>query len=59
VRDVNGGEPSRYAIVKDVPAGARVLHAMPYRRIIAPAGSIYVVDRTPAEPPPAFGPPRS
>ena len=47
VSDVNGGPPGRYGIVKRLPAGARVLHAVPYRRIMAPSGSLYVVDRTP------------
>ena len=47
VPGVNGGQALRYGIVKRVPAGARVLHAVPYRRIIAPSRSIYVVDRRP------------
>jgi hypothetical protein len=47
VPGVNGGEPPRYGIVKRVPPDSRVLHVVPYRRIIAPSGSIYVIDRTP------------
>jgi hypothetical protein len=47
VPDVNGSEPLRYGIVKRVPPDFLVLHAVPYRRIIAPSGSIYVVDRAP------------
>jgi len=47
VPDVNGSEPLRYGIVKRVPRDFLVLHAVPYRRIIAPSGSIYVVDRAP------------
>ena len=48
VPGVNGGEPPRYRIGNDVPPGGRVLHVAPYRRILAPSGRIYVVDRTPA-----------
>ena len=44
---VNGGEPPRYRIGNDVPPGTRVLHVVRYRRVLAPSGSIYVVDRTP------------
>lgn len=47
VPGVNGGEELRYGIVKRVPTGARVLHAVTYRRIIAPSGSIYVIERMP------------
>ena len=47
VPGVNGGEPPRYRIGNDVPPGTRVLHGAGYRRILAPSGSIYVVDRTP------------
>lgn len=47
VPDVNWSEPLRYGVVKRVPPDARVLHTVPYRRIVAPSGSIYVVDRTP------------
>jgi hypothetical protein len=47
VPGVNGGEPSRYRIGNNVPPGARVLHAVSYRRILAPSGRIHVVDRTP------------
>ena len=50
VPGVNGGEPPRYGIVKRVPPDSRVLHVVPYRRIIAPSGSISVVDRTPGPP---------
>jgi hypothetical protein len=50
VPGVNGGEPPRYGIVKRVPPDSRVLHVVPYRRIIAPSGSIYVIDRTPGPP---------
>jgi hypothetical protein len=45
---VNGGEFPRYRIGNDIPAGSRVLHVVPYRRLIAPSGNLYVVDRTPA-----------
>lgn len=48
VPGVNGGEPPRYGIVKRVPPDSRVLHVVHYRRIIAPSGSIYVIDWTPA-----------
>ena len=47
VPDVNGGERPRYRIGNDVPHGTRVLHTVTYRRVLAPSGSIYVVDRTP------------
>ena len=47
VADVNGGPRGRYAVVKGLPAEVRVLHAEPYRRILAPSGQIYVVDRSP------------
>lgn len=53
---VNGGEPPRYRIGNDVPPGARVLHVVSYRRILAPSGRIYVVDRTPG--PTGYNPPR-
>ena len=45
VPDVNGGPRGRYAIVKRLPAEGRVLHAVSYRRLLAPSGLIYVVDR--------------
>jgi dolichyl-phosphate-mannose-protein mannosyltransferase len=48
VPDVNGGPPGRYGIVKHVPPESRVLHAVVYRRILAPSGRLYVVDRGPA-----------
>jgi Dolichyl-phosphate-mannose-protein mannosyltransferase len=47
VPGVNGGPPPRYGIVKIVPPDARVLHAVPYRRTLAPSGHISVIDRTP------------
>jgi hypothetical protein len=47
VSDVNGGRPGRYGIVKRLPPGARVLHAVSYRRLMAPSGRLYVVDRAP------------
>ena len=47
VSDVNGGPKGRYGIVKRLPAEGRVLHAVPYRRILAPSGRISVVDRRP------------
>ena len=47
VPGVNGGEALRYGIVKRVPPGACVLHAVTYRRIIAPSGRIYVIDQMP------------
>jgi len=47
VPGVNADGTPRYGIVKVVPPGARVLHAVPYRRLVAPSGRIYVVDRTP------------
>jgi hypothetical protein len=55
VADVNGGPRGRDGIVKRLSPGARVLHAVPYRRIIAPPGLIYVVDRTPGAPAAAAG----
>jgi hypothetical protein len=48
VPDVNGGERPRYRIGNDVPQGTRVLHTVTYRRLLAPSGSIYVVDRIPS-----------
>lgn len=51
VADVNGGHPGRYGIVKRVASTARVLHTVPYRRILAPSGTVSVVDRGPASPP--------
>jgi Dolichyl-phosphate-mannose-protein mannosyltransferase len=54
VPSVNGGEPPRYRIGNDVPSGTRVLHTVTYRRILAPSGSIYVVDRTRLGPPARF-----
>ena len=47
VSGVNWDRPGRYGIVKRLPAGARVLHAVPYRRILAPSGTLWVVDRAP------------
>ena len=37
----------RYGIVNRAPAGARVLHEVAYRRILAPSGRIYVIDQMP------------
>jgi hypothetical protein len=45
VPGVNGRETLRYGVVNRVPPEARVLHAVPYRRIIGASGSIYVIDR--------------
>ena len=45
VPGVNDDPRGRYAIVKRLPAEGRVLHAAPYRRILAPSGLIYLVDR--------------
>jgi 4-amino-4-deoxy-L-arabinose transferase-like glycosyltransferase len=45
VPGVNGRETHRYGIVNRVPPGARVLHAVPYRRIIGASGRISVVDQ--------------
>jgi Dolichyl-phosphate-mannose-protein mannosyltransferase len=50
VRDVNGGERPRYRIGNDVLHGTRVLHTVPYRRLLAPSGNIYIIDRTPGPP---------
>ncbi|HEX7214073.1 MAG TPA: hypothetical protein VF578_07675, partial [Methylomirabilota bacterium] len=47
VSGVNWDRPGRYGIVKRLPAGARVLHALPYRRMLAPSGTLWVVDRAP------------
>jgi hypothetical protein len=47
VPGVNGGATPRYGIVKLVSPGVKVLYAVPYRRVLAPSGRIYVVDRTP------------
>jgi hypothetical protein len=47
VPGVNADATPRYGIVKVVPPGAHVLHAVPYRRFMAPSGRIYVVDRMP------------
>ncbi len=47
VPGVNGGPVLRYGIVKALSPGVRVLHAVPYRRLLAPLGHIYVVDRAP------------
>ncbi|MGH7334839.1 MAG: glycosyltransferase family 39 protein [Candidatus Rokuibacteriota bacterium] len=55
VPGVNGGEPPRYGIVKRVPPESRVLHAVPYRRIIGSSGSLYVIDRTPGSSRPGSG----
>jgi hypothetical protein len=44
---VNGDEALRYGIVNRVPAGARVLHEVAYRRILAPSGRIHVIDQMP------------
>jgi Dolichyl-phosphate-mannose-protein mannosyltransferase len=44
---VNGGPLPRFGIVTVVPAETRVLHVVPYRRILARSGSLYVVDRHP------------
>jgi hypothetical protein len=46
---VNAGEAeaSRYRIGNDAPPGTRVLHTLPYRRILAPSGRIHLVDRRP------------
>lgn len=45
VPGVNGRETLRYGIVNRVPPEARVLHAVPYRRIIGASGSLYVIDQ--------------
>jgi hypothetical protein len=37
----------RYGIVNRIPSGARVLHEVAYRRILAPSGRIYVIDQMP------------
>jgi hypothetical protein len=42
---VTGGPLPRFRITNVVPAGTRVLHVVPYRRILARSGSLYVVDR--------------
>jgi hypothetical protein len=47
---VTGGEARRYGIVNRVPSGARVLHEVAYRRILAPSGRIYVIDQMPGSP---------
>jgi hypothetical protein len=44
---VTGGEALRYGIVNRAPAGARVLHEVAHRRILAPSGRIHVIDRMP------------
>jgi hypothetical protein len=44
---VNGGPLPRFGIANVVPAGTRVLHVVPYRRILARSGTLYVVDRRP------------
>jgi hypothetical protein len=44
---VNGGPLLRFGITTVVPAGTRVLHVLPYRRILARSGSLYVLDRRP------------
>jgi Dolichyl-phosphate-mannose-protein mannosyltransferase len=44
---VNGGGATRYRISKQVPPGARALHAVRYERILAPSGSLHVVDQAP------------
>ena len=44
---INVRETLRYGIVNRAPAGARVLHEVAYRRILAPSGRIYVIDRIP------------
>lgn len=47
---INVEETLRFGIVNHVPAGARVLHEVPYRRILAPSGRIYVIDQMPGPP---------
>ena len=47
---VTGGEALRYGIVNRAPAGARVLHEVAYRRILAPSGRIHVIDQMPGAP---------
>jgi Dolichyl-phosphate-mannose-protein mannosyltransferase len=42
---VNDGLLPRFGITNVVPAGTRVLHVLPYRRILGHSGSLYVVDR--------------
>lgn len=44
---INVEETLRYGIVNRAPAGARVLHEVAYRRILAPSGRIYVIDQMP------------
>ena len=44
---INVDETLRYRIVNRAPAGARVLHEVAYRRILAPSGRIYIVDQMP------------
>jgi hypothetical protein len=45
VPGVNGHEALRYGIVNRVPPDARVLHTVPYRRIIGASGRIHVIDQ--------------
>ncbi|HWC02661.1 MAG TPA: glycosyltransferase family 39 protein [Methylomirabilota bacterium] len=47
---INEGATQRYAIVNGVPLGARVLHTEGYRRLVAPSGALYLVDRVPGAP---------
>ena len=44
---INVDETLRYGIVNRAPAGARVLHEVAYRRILAPSGRVYVIDQKP------------
>jgi hypothetical protein len=41
----------RYAILNGVPAGVRILHTERYRRLLAPSGTLYVVERIPTRAP--------
>ena len=42
---INEGVTQRYAIVNGVPPGARILHTERYRRLLAPSGTLYIVER--------------
>jgi hypothetical protein len=47
----DGVTAQRYAILNGVPAGARILHTEGYGRLLAPSGTLYVVDRIPTRTP--------
>jgi hypothetical protein len=48
---INEGAIQRYAILNGVTPGVRILHTERYRRLLAPPGTLYLVDHAPTRAP--------